>query len=224
MDRERVYRICESIKKRKLKISWEGWTHANTVDKDILKAMKDAGLVRLSFGVESGNEEILRSLRKGTTLAQIRKVYEWSKESGLETRGSVIFGLPGETRKTVRETLDFVKSIKGLDQVYFNIAMPYPGTEMRRQALNGELGVSLLTKEYTELRRHGNVVMEVNDLDRDYLINFQRRAWKEFYLSPHRIIYNFFRAGIKAGIINSIAFIKSFILPAAAIGRGKNYK
>ncbi|MDD5431434.1 MAG: radical SAM protein [Candidatus Omnitrophica bacterium] len=213
MDKDRVYRICDSIKNRKLRITWEGWTHATTVDKDILKAMKDAGLVRLSFGIESGNEEVLKSLRKGTTLKQIRQVYEWAKDVGLETRGSVIFGLPGETRKTVRQTLDFVKSIKGLDQAYFNIAMPYPGTEMRRQALNGEMGVSLLTEEYAELRRHGNVVMKVNDLDPKYLINFQRRAWREFYFAPRRLLYNFFRAGVKAGIINSIAFIKSFILP-----------
>lgn len=213
INKERVYDICEDIKKRNLNVTWEGWTHASTVDKDILKAMKDAGLVRLSFGIESGNPVVLKTLKKGTTLEQIRNAYQWAKEAGLETRGSVMFGLPGETKQTVRDTLNFVKSIKGLDQAYFNIAMPYPGTEMRSQALNGDMGVSLLTNEYADLRRHGNVVMKVNDLDPDYLIQFQRKAWKEFYLSPRRMFYNFFRAGIWAGIINSIAFIKSFILP-----------
>ena len=213
INKERVYAICDDIKKRKMNITWEGWTHANTVDKDVLKAMRDAGLVRLSFGIESGNPEILKTLKKGTTLGQIRKAYQWAKEAGLETRGSVMFGLPGETRQTVRDTLDFVKSIRGLDQAYFNIAMPYPGTEMRQQALKGDMGVSLLTNEYADLRRHGNVVMKVNDLDPEYLIKFQRRAWKEFYLSPRRMFYNFFRAGIWAGIINSIAFVRSFVLP-----------
>lgn len=212
LKRDRVFDICDGIERRGLKLTWEGWTHANTVDEELLSRMKEVGLVRLSFGIESGNEEVLRRTKKGTTLEDVRRAYRVAKKVGLETRGSVILGLPYDTKETVRDTIEFVKSLDDCDQAYFNIAMPYPGTEMREMAFRGEGGVRLLTNDYTELRRHGNVVMEVNDLSKETLLQLQKQAWLSFFLTPRRILYNFFRAGLKAGIINGWAFIRSFLL------------
>src|SRR5436305_5047872 len=160
--KERIMEMCSLLKERKLDITWEGWTHVNTVSPDLLVEMHDAGLRRLSFGIESGNAEVLHSLKKNSTLPRIREAYKWAKDAGIETRGSVILGLPGDTRATVQETIDFVVNLKECDHAYFNIAMPYPGTEIRAQALAGDKGVRLLTEEYSELRRQGQKVrMEV---------------------------------------------------------------
>ncbi len=213
LDRKRILEVCRKIKEKALEITWEGWTHVNTIDEELLRNMKMAGLVRLSFGIESGNEKILKSIKKGATLAKIEEAYKITKKVGIETRGSVILGLPYDTKATVKETIRFVRGLKGLDQAYFNIAMPYPGTEIREMALKGEGGVRLLTEDYSELRRHGNVVMEVNDLTKEELLKLQRQAWLSFFFTPRRIFYNFFRAGIKAGLINGWAFFRSFILP-----------
>lgn len=213
--KERIMDMCAQLKERKLDITWEGWTHVNTVSPDLLHVMHDAGLRRLSFGIESGNAEVLKSLQKNSTLPRVRDAYRWAKEAGIETRGSVILGLPGDTKASVQETIDFVVNLKECDHAYFNIAMPYPGTEIRRQALAGEAGIRLLTEEYSELRRQGQkVVMEVNDLDTKALLQLQRQAYLRFWLTPRRIWYNVVRSGFKAALQNGWAFFRSFIMPS----------
>ena len=212
--KERIMEMCALLKERNLDITWEGWTHVNTVSPDLLHVMHDAGLRRLSFGIESGNAEVLKSLQKNSTLPRVREAYKWAKDAGIETRGSVILGLPGDTRASVQETIDFVVGLKECDHAYFNIAMPYPGTEIRRQALAGEAGIRLLTEEYSELRRQGQkVVMEVNDLDTKALLQLQRQAYLRFWLTPRRILYNVVRSGFKAALQNGWAFFRSFIMP-----------
>jgi len=214
--KDRILEMCELLRQRKLDITWEGWTHVNTVSQDLLDAMHAAGLRRLSFGIESGNAQVLESLKKNSSLQRIRDAYRMAKKAGIETRGSVILGLPGDTRASVQETIDFVVNLKECDHAYFNVAMPYPGTEIRAQALAGEKGVRLLTEDYSELRRQGQkVVMEVNDLDTETILRFQRKAYLRFWLTPRRIFYNLFRAGLKSGLINGWAFFRSFILPSS---------
>jgi len=213
--KERIMEMCALLKERKLDITWEGWTHVNTVTPDLLVEMHDAGLRRLSFGIESGNAEVLHSLKKNSTLPRIREAYKWAKQAGIETRGSVILGLPGDTRASVQETIDFVVNLKDCDHAYFNIAMPYPGTEIRAQALAGDKGVRLLTEEYSELRRQGQkVVMEVNDLDTKALLQLQRQAYLRFWLTPRRVLYNVVRSGFKAALQNGWAFFRSFVMPS----------
>jgi radical SAM superfamily enzyme YgiQ (UPF0313 family) len=214
VEKKRVYAICDEILRRELKVTLEGWTHANTVDVPLLAALKRAGLVRLSFGVESGDADILRSLDKGTDHARIVAAYRAAKSVGLETRGSVILGLPGDTRATVERTIDFVTNLRELDHCYFNIAMPYPGTRMREAALRGEHGTRLLSREYSVLRRQGqSVVMEVNDLRAADLLQLQRSAYRRFWLHPRRVLYNVRRAGLRAAWVNGVAFARSFLLP-----------
>ena len=214
VNRKRIERMCAEIVRRGLRVTLEGWTHANTVDEALLRTMRAAGLVRLSFGVESGNPGILRTLKKGTDHERIRAAYRAAKAVGIETRGSVILGLPGDTRATVEDTIRFVTELDDLDHCYFNIAMPYPGTEMRADALGGRRGTRLLTREYSQLRRQGQrVVMEVNDLDTPTLLALQRRAYRRFWLRPRRILYNLRRAGPAAALRNGAAFFQSFVLP-----------
>lgn len=214
--KDRILEVCELLGGRNLDITWEGWTHVNTVSQGLLDAMSAAGLRRLSFGIESGNAEVLRSLKKNSSLDRIREAYRMAKRAGIETRGSVILGLPGDTRASVQETIDFVVGLKECDHAYFNVAMPYPGTEIRAQALAGEMGTRLLTEEYSELRRQGQkVVMEVNDLDTETILRLQRKAYLRFWLTPRRIVYNVFRAGLKSALINGWAFFRSFVLPSS---------
>ena len=216
--KDRILEMCDLLARRNLDITWEGWTHVNTVSQDLLDAMHGAGLRRLSFGIESGNAQILESLKKNSSTEKIREAYRMAKRAGIETRGSVILGLPGDTRKSVEETIDFVVGLKECDHAYFNVAMPYPGTEIRAQALAGEHGVRLLTEDYSELRRQGQkVVMEVNDLDTETILRLQRKAYLRFWLTPRRVLYNVFRAGFKSALINGWAFFRSFVLPS---GRG----
>lgn len=211
LKRQRVVEICRGILDRDLEVTWEGWTRAHTVDEELLRLMKEAGLVRISFGIESGNPEILKAIKKGVTLEQIKKAYRMAKEVGLETRGSVMLGHPFETGRTAMETLEFIRDLKDCDQVHINITTPYPGTELYDMVARGEGGIKLLTDDFSEYRRYGDAVIEVNDLKREDLVGLQKRGFLMFYLTPRRVIYNLRRAGLLAGLRNAIAFLRSMM-------------
>ena len=151
-------------------------------------------------------------IKKGVKLEDIKQAYEWCYELGIETRCSLMIGHPFETKKTIEETLAFANTLK-CHQAYINITTPYPGSELYLMAKEGVGGIKLLTDDWKEYRRYGNSVMEMNDLSVKDLIEYQKKAYKKFYMRPHIIWYNFKRAGIRAGLLNSWAFLKSVILP-----------
>jgi hypothetical protein len=97
-------------------------------------------------------------------------------------------------------------------QTYINIGTPFPGTEYYEMAKNGFGGLKLLTNDWREYRRWHNAVIEVNDLTKEDLIAWQRKAMLQFYLRPKQIFYNLKRAGLKAAIQNVSGFLRSFFL------------
>ena len=214
LDHDRVRRLCQGIRERKIDVTWEGWTRANTVTEDILRVMKDAGFVRVSFGIESGSPEILKHIQKGVRLEDYRKAYAIASKLGIETRGSIMLGHPFETRETAMKTLRFARSLKGCQQIYINITTPYPGTELYAMASRGDGGMRLLTEDLAQYKRYGSSVIEVNDLNADDLVKLQRKGFRMFYFTPHRIWYNLNRAGFRAAIQNAWAFFRSVIWPA----------
>ncbi|MBI5788938.1 MAG: radical SAM protein [Candidatus Schekmanbacteria bacterium] len=211
LNKPKVLQMCDEVKKRHLKFTFEGYTHASTVTKDILARLQEIGLVRLSFGVETGNQKILKAINKGVTLEQIRQAYQWCYELGMETRCSLMIGHPFETKETIQETIELAKSLKCY-QAYINITTPYPGSKLYHMAKEGFGGLRLLTDDWIQYRRYGNAVMEMNDLSVQDLIEYQRIAYKKFYMRPHIIWYNVKRAGFKAAMVNSLAFVKSVLM------------
>lgn len=209
--RERMMQICEGIHQRKLKFTWEGMARANLVDKEVIETMARTGLVRMSFGIESGDERILKIINKGVTTQQIRQAYAWAKGAGIETRGSAIIGHPGETSKSAWKTIRFLRGLKHLDQVYLNIMVPYPGTEVFELAKKGEYGYRLLSEDYENYVRYNDSVLEVNDLDQKKLRMIQNVGLWIFYLTPRRVYYNLQRAGLKNGFRMALAMLRGLV-------------
>ena len=210
VDKKRTFDLMDEMIKENIDLTFEGYTRVNVMTKELLEKLKKAGLVRLSFGVESGNQEILNTIKKGINLEQIRKAYEIADEVGIETRMSIIFGLPGETEETIKKTIKFMKSLK-CNQAYVNVLVPFPGTEVYEDAKKGTGGLQLLTEDWKEYRRWGNAVINVNDLSAQDLIKWQRKALLSFYLRPKQIYYHIRRAGLKSFYSNGMAFVKSFV-------------
>jgi radical SAM superfamily enzyme YgiQ (UPF0313 family) len=209
LNKVRLLEICRAIKNAGLEFTWEGWTHASTIDEEILRAMKDVGLIRLSFGIESGDPEILKSIKKGVTLDQIRQAYKIAARVDIETRGSAILGHPNETRETAWRTIKFCKSIKECHQIFLNVACPYPGTELYENARSGKGGIKLLSTDYSKYKRYGDPVISVNDLGPKDLKRLQTLGLLYFYLTPRRIWHNVInRAGLRSGLNNSLAFLR----------------
>ncbi len=127
VDKRRVMRICELIKKRNLDLVWSCNARAD-IPFDVLKSMKEAGCRMLIVGYESGNDSILRNIKKGMTTNQARKFTRDAKKLGLRIFGCFMIGLPGDTKETVEKTFQFAKELNP-DMVFFQQAVPFPGTE-----------------------------------------------------------------------------------------------
>lgn len=208
LNKQRMLELCQRIMDERIEFTWEGWTHASTIDEELLSAMKKAGLIRLSFGIESGDPKILKVIKKNVTLAQIRKAYKIADKAGIETRGSAILGHPFETRKTAWRTIKFIHSLKECKQIFLNIACPYPGTELYWYAKNNKGGMRLLTEDYSKFKRYGEPIISVNNLTSRDLKKLQAIGLIFFYFTPDRIWYNLVqRTGIKSGIKNALAFL-----------------
>lgn len=124
-----VLEICERIISENLDIKWTAATRVNLVNNNLLRNMYKAGCVNLGYGFESGSQIVLDRMRKGVTVKQAEEAIEMTKAAKIGASGSFIFGMPGETIDTIKETLDFIKRTR-LPLYRFFYATPYPRTEL----------------------------------------------------------------------------------------------
>jgi anaerobic magnesium-protoporphyrin IX monomethyl ester cyclase len=123
LERERVIAICAEIRRRGLRFPWECLARVDSVDEALAREMRRAGCTRVYFGIESGNDDVLRLMNKRITAAEARAAVEAAHRAGLEVGAFFILFYPGETDDTVLETLRFAGSLP-LD--YLGLSMPYP--------------------------------------------------------------------------------------------------
>lgn len=141
-----VQAICDEILGRGLRIRWNAFSRVDTITRELLKTMKQAGCYGLVFGVESGNQEILNRVKKKITLKKVKQAVAMTKEMGLSAVTSFILGLPGETRKTMRQSYDLAKSLNA--PYCLHVLAPFPGTEVREKAK--DYGITILTDDWSK--------------------------------------------------------------------------
>jgi anaerobic magnesium-protoporphyrin IX monomethyl ester cyclase len=138
--------LCDEIIARGLKFNWSAFSRVDTVNTEILHKMRQAGCTWLLYGVESGNQEILDTIKKKITLQKVRDAVGMAKEAGISILASFIIGLPGETVETLKQTMQFAQGLK--TSYGFNVLSPFPGTEVREKA--AEYGIEILTNDWTK--------------------------------------------------------------------------
>lgn len=121
--------LCAEIIKAKLDIGWSCEARVDNIDETLVNEMKMAGCRVISIGVESGNQETLRKIKKGITVEQVRKAAQIIKRSGIRLYSFFIIGFPWEAEKEITDTIKFMKEIDP-DNASLSIATPYPGTEL----------------------------------------------------------------------------------------------
>ncbi|MFZ5565198.1 MAG: B12-binding domain-containing radical SAM protein, partial [Thermodesulfobacteriota bacterium] len=147
--RAHCFGVCDEILRRGLNIKWSSFARVDLVNYELLKKMKEAGCVAVSFGVETANPEILKTIKKGITLEQVEAAVRACADAGVLPHVSFILGLPGETPETIEETRRFGEKIKAMGASYgFHLLAPFPGTEIRDRAT--ELGIRILTDDWRE--------------------------------------------------------------------------
>lgn len=126
---QRVIELSKLIVENNIKVYWDFETRVNLVDEEMLKWAAKAGCVSIAYGVESGSEEILETIHKKTNKNQIAEAFKMTKDYGILAHALMMIGNPGESERTVRETIDLLKLVKP-DSVAVQIATIYPGTEL----------------------------------------------------------------------------------------------
>jgi len=186
--------FCDLMVKHKLhkKIKWCTETRVDKVTPALLRAMKEAGAHLIMYGIEVGNDAILRTLNKGTTLEQARIAVRETKKAGILSQGLFILGLPGETRETCIDTINFAKELD-CDIVKFNIAMPYPGSRFFEDFYKSKQSYKqeAMTSWIDWTGAFEKMIYAPDGISRETLGYLQRKAMFDFYIRP-KIIFKYF--------------------------------
>ncbi len=185
LKRDRAAAICAGLRERGLKFPWTCLTAVKAVTPELLKEMKAAGCWQVLYGLESGDDRMLKLLGKGNSVEANRNAVRWAKEAGLEIRGDFIVGTPGETMESLEKTLQFTLE-SGLDYAHFNKFTPFPGTELYRRLVAG--GYSFDFSRGCSILDHGALLFVPKSLDRNEYRRWLDRAFKKFYFRPAHIL------------------------------------
>ncbi|WXG42257.1 MAG: radical SAM protein [Candidatus Freyarchaeum deiterrae] len=129
LSRKGLIEVCNEIIRRGVKIDWECLSRVDTVDREVTQKMKQAGCVRVFFGIESGNESVLALMNKRISLKQAEEAVHLTKQSGIQVGAFFIVGYPGENNETILDTVRFASSLP-LDYLSFTMPYPIPGTPL----------------------------------------------------------------------------------------------
>jgi radical SAM superfamily enzyme YgiQ (UPF0313 family) len=130
-DRRRLGSLCQALEREvPFPLRWSAITRASFVSRELLETMRRAGLMAVNFGVESGDDEILRAIKKGITTDQVVRALEWARELGLITTCNFMLGFPMETPAALERTLRFMQRIEPLVDNFstMGVVVPFPGT------------------------------------------------------------------------------------------------
>jgi anaerobic magnesium-protoporphyrin IX monomethyl ester cyclase len=185
IDKKRVLRICDEFKKRKIDIPWCCLARANTVNREILKAMKEAGCWEILFGFESMDQNVLSKLMKFTTVEQNVEAVKLCHEVGISVRGNYIVGSPFDTMETM-ET-DLREAIKlNMEFAHFNKFTPYPGSELYLMLTDQGYRYDF-TKWESQHDMKGAIMYVPNGVTEEEYRKWLVKAHKRYYLRPRYI-------------------------------------
>lgn len=180
LSRPWVMRFCELLKP--LNVIWSAWMRVDRVDREILNSMADSGCWHISYGVESGNQRVLDTIKKGFTLEQVKAAFRMTHDAGMEARGTFMLGLPNDTWESMMQTIDLAIEIDA-DYAQFQFLTPYPGTELWEMSpMYGTLDTPDLSKYtiwFPVFIPHG--------LTKEKLVQAHRLAHRKFYFRPRYI-------------------------------------
>ncbi len=199
--KDHILEISDLLDRENFSITFEGSTRANLVDEELIGRLANSGLIRLSFGLETVDSEMRKTMKKQVPLEHYVRANKICNQFGVEALNSVMIGLPGETYETVRETLRFLGQARDVAQANFAIAVPYPGTEFHDMAISGDHGIELMSKDFSEYRRYGSAVTTVNDLSPHDLIELQNEGFVKIYSAPWRWRPMLKKHGVLGGLL-----------------------
>jgi len=188
VNKKRVLQFSEEVRRRKIDVEFQliNGIRADFADRETLTALRAVGVKTVGYGVETGDPEILKRIRKGIPMSVTRRTFRLSKKMGFTTWAFFIFGLPGETEETARKTLEFAKELDS-DFAKFLILKPYPGSEVYSEFYHKGL---MISDNYNEFGVYTKPVHRLPGFSPERMLYWQKRAFWEFYLRPRKVLFH----------------------------------
>jgi len=188
VNKRRAIEILDMILGQKLSkgVTLDLHSRVDTVNAELLEKLKRAGCTNVGFGIESGNERILKDSRKGITLMQARRAVEMAKRLGLKTSSYFILGFPNETKKTAWDTINFARKLN-TESVSIAIMMPFPKTRVEEMVRRGEGGYKRISHEWSDYNKQTGAVVELEGIKHRTLVLFQVMGYVMCYICNMRI-------------------------------------
>jgi hopanoid biosynthesis associated radical SAM protein HpnJ len=178
IQKARTIELCEKLKP--LGLTWS-CTSRVTTDFETLKAMKEAGCRLLIVGYESGDQQILKNIKKGATVERARQFTKDCHKLGLVIHGDFIMGLPGETHETINNTIAFAKELD-VETIQVSVAHAYPGTELYDYAVKN--GFMVADNKMVDEGGHQLAHIQYPGLPADEILSAVHRFYDEYYFRP----------------------------------------
>jgi len=176
LKKDRMIKICEKIVQNKYNINFICSSRINTIDEERLTTLAAAGCREITFGVESGDANIIKIISKNINLQDVKPAFDLVKKFGIRVHSSYIIGNPEDTHETINKTINFaIKS--GTDAAQFSLSTPYPGTPLWQMAIEKK---KLNTNNYAQFKWYYSVVANLSKVSDEDLIHYQKKAYQKF--------------------------------------------
>lgn len=181
IDKKRVLTFCDEYIKRGLRIVWT-CNARGSLDLETLQRMEKANCRMIVIGYESGSNQILKNIKKGTTVEQVKQCTKDARRAGILVHGDFIIGLPGETKETIRMTRELIGEIKP-DLLQVSVASPFPGTEFYEWARTNGYLITDDPNRYLDEQGHQKAIISYPELSGEEMVKAVDEILKKYYLS-----------------------------------------
>ncbi len=210
VNKKRTIEFCQEVVERNLDIAWVCMIRVDFADEETLGWMKKAGCKKIMFGFESGSQMILDKMKKRVALDKAEEAVKIVKKIGIKTAGNFMIGNIGETEETIRQSIDLAKKLN-TDTMAFFVASPYPGTEFYRIAKEeGYFRPDVTWKDFT-LVSNNMPPLNLPGLPAEKIIEWQKRAYREYYMRPKYILMKLFSVKSWVDVLNLYNGAKLFL-------------
>ncbi|MCL5959703.1 MAG: radical SAM protein, partial [Chloroflexi bacterium] len=205
LDNDLATGVCEEIVRRGLRVSWVCNSRVDQVTPGLLRKMRQAGCWMVGYGIETGSQKVLDAIMKGTTLEQARLAVQWAKDAGLQVTAHCVLGFPGETARTMRNTIDFAVGLD-VDFAQFYCVVPLPGSPLygiaKHRGWLNSTDWTLYEQTYS--------LLSTDTLTPEEVMTWRQRAYRRFYLRPRALAKTAWRLRSTAEIANFARMVRDF--------------
>lgn len=200
-NKEHAIATCNEMLARGLKLKWGCYSRADNVDQEMLVEMRQAGCFLIKTGVESGNQQIIDRCNKHYQIENVVRGIGMMKKLGFNVHSTFVFGLPGETRQTIKESVEFAKRLSPTT-VQFSTAVPLPGTELHSYLKSQGFLTTDNWDDYLAL----HPIFQYPELPTGELMDAVKKAYRSYYFRPYYV-----KVGVKELFRRPREVVRSFI-------------